>query len=137
MSTVAVMEVPQEDVEKYGIVAAEKTPEGHFRVHQIVEKPPRQKAPSRLALPGRYIFTHHIFEYLKDAKPGKNGEIQLTDAMTELAKHHGLLASLFNGRRFDAGDKLGYLVANIELALLREDLGPQLKSYLRALAERL
>ena len=137
ISTVAVMEVPPSDVEKYGVVSAEKTSEGYFRVHDVVEKPTPATAPSRLALPGRYIFTHHIFDYLQNAKPGKNNEIQLTDAMRGLAKSPGLVATLFQARRFDAGDKLGYLIANIELALMRQDLGPQLKQYLRGLIDDL
>ncbi len=137
LSTVAVMEVAPQDVEKYGIVAAEKTRDGYFRVSEVIEKPTVQSAPSRLALPGRYIFTPQIFDYLRDAKPGKNNEIQLTDAMTALAKNQGLLSTLFQAKRFDAGDKLGYLIANIELALMRPDLGPQLKQYLRGLAREI
>ncbi len=132
-STVAVMEVSTEDVEKYGIIAAEKTAQSYFKVHHVVEKPRKSEAPSALALPGRYVFTRHIFDYLENAKPGKNNEIQLTDAMTELATHRGLYATLFRARRFDAGDQLGYLMANIELSLMRPDIGPKLKTYLKGL----
>jgi UTP--glucose-1-phosphate uridylyltransferase len=137
LSTVAVMEVPADDVVKYGIIDAEKNAAGYFKIKNVVEKPTKANAPSRLALPGRYIFTNKIFEYLRSAKPGKNGEIQLTDAMTEVAHNEGMLARFFKAQRFDAGDKLGYLVANIELALLRDDLGPQLKSYLKELVTKI
>lgn len=133
LSTVAVMEVPPEDVEKYGIVDVSTTPAGYFKVNNVVEKPKRAAAPSQFALPGRYVFTAQIFEYLKNTRPGKNGEIQLTDAMTGLAKNQGMIATQFTAQRFDAGDKLGYLVANIEFALMRDDLGPQLRAYLKKL----
>ena len=136
-STVAVMEVAPNEVEKYGIIEYETNADGYFQVKSIVEKPARDKAPSRFALPGRYVFSHAIFEYLKNTKPGKNGEIQLTDAMCEVAKHHGLLATTVTARRYDAGDKLGYLAANIELALERPELANELKSYLKKLAGRL
>lgn len=131
LSTVAVMNVEESEVEKYGIIDGEQTPQGYYKVKNVIEKPKKELAPSRLALPGRYVFTAQIFDYLKNAKPGKNGEIQLTDAMTEVAKKHGMLATQFKARRFDAGDKLGYLMANIEIALMREDLGPQLRNYLK------
>jgi UTP--glucose-1-phosphate uridylyltransferase len=131
LSTVAIMQVEESEVEKYGIVDGEKTTQGYYKVKNVIEKPKASAAPSRLALPGRYVFTAQIFEYLKNAKPGKNGEIQLTDAMTEVAKNHGLIATTFKAKRFDAGDKLGYLMANIEIALMREDLGPQLREYLK------
>ncbi len=137
LSTVAVMEVEPQEVEKYGIVDVSATPEGHFKVKNVVEKPKQAVAPSRWALPGRYVFTSRIFDALKNVKPGKNGEIQLTDAMTEVAKGEGMLAAKFKARRFDAGDRLGYLMANIELSLLREDIGPQLRSYLLKLGKTL
>lgn len=137
LSTVAVMEVPPADVEKYGIISGTKSPNGYYNVTDVVEKPARDKAPSQLALPGRYVFTAQLFDHLQNVKPGKNGEIQLTDAMTALAKSDGLLATTFKAQRFDAGDKLGYLVANIEFALKRKDLGPELKSYLKELVTRL
>lgn len=137
LSTVAVMEVSHADVEKYGIVDVTPTPAGYFKVKNVVEKPKREAAPSRFALPGRYIFSAQIFDYLKTARPGKNGEIQLTDAMALLAKNQGMIATQFKARRFDAGDRLGYLAANIEFALMRPDLGPQLKVYLKNLEKTL
>lgn len=136
LSTVAVMEVAPTEVEKYGIIDGERNNMGYFQVKNVVEKPSASAAPSRFALPGRYVFTHHIFHHIRDSKPGKNGEIQLTDAMTELAHKNGLLATEFKGQRFDAGGKLGYLMANIELALKRDDLAGPLKTYLHKLVNR-
>lgn len=129
-STVAVMEVPEADVVKYGIVAAEERAKNLWKVTGVVEKPSIALAPSRLALPGRYVFVPQIFEYLRHTEPGKNGEIQLTDGMTELAKKDGLQAMKLDTIRFDAGDKLGYLQANIEIGLTHPEVGPGLMKYL-------
>lgn len=137
LSTVAVMHVEPDQVEKYGIVAGEKNSAGHIQITNVIEKPKKEQAPTRFALPGRYVFTHHIFESIKNSKPGKNGEIQLTDAMTDIAKKFGMLGAEFNAKRFDAGDKLGYLMANIEFALMREDLGLELRAYLKKLGASL
>ncbi|MGE0763959.1 MAG: UTP--glucose-1-phosphate uridylyltransferase GalU [Bdellovibrionales bacterium] len=136
-SVVAVMEVAASDVSKYGVVSGSEKSPGLLQVEKLVEKPDPASSPSRLAMPGRYVFTSTIFKYLKDAKPGKNGEIQLTDAMAELARHEGLLATQVKTRRYDAGDRFGYLQANIELALDRPDLRQELIPYLQALNARL
>jgi UTP--glucose-1-phosphate uridylyltransferase len=139
MSTVAVIEVPKEDVKKYGIIkghdhaGSSKSGAPLIRVEDVIEKPDPASAPSRWALPGRYVFSAAIFKYLENAKPGKNGEIQLTDSMTQLARFEGLLATTVNARRYDAGDKFGYLQANLELALDRPDLGRELRPYLKNL----
>ncbi len=132
---VSVMSVPLNDTSKYGIVDGHLCAEKYknlelYKVHNVVEKPDPKMAPSRLALPGRYVFTCEIFEHLRNTSPGKNGEIQLTDAMVKLAKQRELLAVEIPNRRYDAGDKLGYLIANIELALDRKDLGEPLMNYL-------
>ncbi len=132
-STVAVMEVPQDDVKKYGIVEVENQTDDNMKVLSVVEKPQPEKAPSRLALPGRYIFNSSLFGYLENQKPGKNGEIQLTDAMTAEAKEAGLYARRFVARRYDAGDKLGYLQANIEIGLEHPQVGEALRNYLSTL----
>ena len=132
-STVAVMEVAQSEVSKYGIVGVEDQNVSAMRVLTVVEKPEADKAPSALALPGRYIFTPKLFQSLENQSPGKNGEIQLTDAMTTVAKTEGLWATRFNARRYDAGDKLGYLQANIELGLEHPQIGEALKKYLQNL----
>src|SRR5262249_17538297 len=105
ISTVAVMKVADQEVHKYGIVDVDSGPETRLKVKSVVEKPKLEKAPSRWALPGRYVFTNPIMNYLKETKPGMNGEIQLTDAMCRLAKEHGLNATTFKAERFDAGDK--------------------------------
>jgi UTP--glucose-1-phosphate uridylyltransferase len=141
LSTVAMMKVPDSDTHKYGIVAGDTAASEAgievLRVRDVVEKPSVGTAPSNWALPGRYVFDAEILRELADAKPGKNGEIQLTDAMQSIAKQKGMLASTFVGRRYDAGDKLGYLQANIELALERDDLRVDLSRYLKSLAGRL
>ena len=137
LSTVAMMEVPESEVSKYGIVEGDKQPDGTLRVRNVIEKPSPGQTTSRAALPGRYVFSSEIFQYLQETKPGKNGEIQLTDAMTQLARGGGLLASGFEGRRYDAGDKLGFLQANIEIALDHPDLGDPLRTYLKGLATRI
>lgn len=137
MSTVAVMEVEASEVHKYGIVDVEKQRENLWKILSVVEKPKAEDAPSRLALPGRYVFEAEIFALLEITKPSANGEIYLTDAMTDLAKQKGLLATILPGRRFDAGDKMGYLQANIELGLEHPEIGTKLRAYLRQLAEKL
>lgn len=130
-STVAVMEVAAAEVVKYGIVAVEERAANLWTVTNVIEKPAVVAAPSRLALPGRYVFVPQIFDYLRHTKPGKNGEIQLTDGMTELARKDGLLAMQLDTIRFDAGDKLGYLQANIEIGLAHPEVGPGLRKYLQ------
>lgn len=132
-STVAVMEVPNNEVSKYGIVAVDDSQAEAMKVSSVIEKPSPEQAPSRLALPGRYVFTAQLFDHLRDLPPGKNGEIQLTDAMTAIAQAEGLYATRFVAQRYDAGDKLGYLQANIEMGLKHPQLGESLRSYLKSL----
>ena len=137
LSTVAAMQVPAEDVSKYGIVEGDLAADGVMRVRRVIEKPDVGATPSRWALPGRYVFGAEIFGYLENTKPGKNGEIQLTDAMTDLAQRPGLLATGFKARRYDAGDKFGFLQANVEMALERPELGEKMRAYIMALAANL
>lgn len=140
LSTVAVMEVKASEVSKYGIAEGEGDPAsktGAMRVKSLIEKPSPEQTTSRWALPGRYVFSAEIFKYLEKTKPGKGGEIQLTDAMVELAKHEGLLAKCFESRRYDAGDKLGFLQANIELGLEHPEIGSRLRQYLKELAGKI
>jgi UTP--glucose-1-phosphate uridylyltransferase len=106
-------------------------------VTDVIEKPELSAAPSRLALPGRYVFSNEIFKYLRKAKPAKNGEIQLTDGMTGLAQNEGLLATQFVAKRFDAGDKLGYLIANIEFGLMHDEVKNGLRKYLKELSGKI
>lgn len=138
LSCVAIMEVPQEDTKKYGIAAVEKTDSPHlFNITKLVEKPQPDKAPSRWALPGRYVFTPQLFDFLEKAKPTRGGEIQLTDAMDEMIQSHGILGCAFTGERFDTGDKLGFVCANIEFALSHPQIGQDIKKYILSLAQRL
>lgn len=137
-SVVAVMKVADSEVSKYGIADLNPEPSGGpYRVKSFVEKPKPSETSSRWALPGRYVFTPSIFNYLKNAKPGLNGEIQLTDSMNKLAQEDQLYASEFQSIRHDAGDKFGYLKANIELGLQHPDVKEELKKYLIHLAQRL
>lgn len=136
-STVAVMEVPEADLNKYGVADVEAIRDGLFKVKNFVEKPAPGKAPSRFALPGRYVFSPTILAALKTTKPSINGEIQLTDAMNELCHKENFYATTFDARRFDAGDKLGYLKANIELGLNHPEVKKDLKVYLQTLLSRL
>ena len=137
-SVIAVMEVPKDRISAYGVVDATAEPfEGAkdrlFRVKDMVEKPPADKAPSNLAIIGRYILTPGIFGSLDKIERGAGGELQLTDAIRKLMETEPVYAYRFEGTRYDAGDKLGFLKATVELALEREDLGKPFREYLRTL----
>ncbi|MDY2684763.1 MAG: UTP--glucose-1-phosphate uridylyltransferase GalU [Selenomonadaceae bacterium] len=128
--------VPQEKVSSYGIVAGDQTNNPRLmRVTDMVEKPEPGEAPSRMAVLGRYIIKPEIFYILEHTEPGKGGEIQLTDALKALARRDAVYAYDFEGKRYDVGDKLGFLKATVEFALRRPDLGPQFRAYLRGLVE--
>jgi UTP--glucose-1-phosphate uridylyltransferase len=129
----AVEEVPAEEVESYGIVDGEAIGEGLYRVRALVEKPKPADAPSNLAIVGRYVLTPDIFDALTETRPGKGGEIQITDGLALLLARRALFAYRFQGRRFDTGRPLGLLKASIEVALTRADVGPALRAYLRTL----
>jgi UTP--glucose-1-phosphate uridylyltransferase len=117
-STVATMEVDRSEVSKYGIVEySNEIQQDLFTVSRLLEKPNPEQTLSRLALPGRYVFTQSLFRYLEKTQPGKGGEIQLTDAMALLSEQEGMLAQKVNPIRFDAGDKLGFLMAQVYLGL--------------------
>lgn len=131
MSVVGVMEVPESKVDKYGIIDGDEISPGVYRVNNLVEKPARDKAPSRLAIVGRYVLKPAIFDCLEKVKPGHGGEIQLTDAMQDLAHSQGMLAVRMSGMRFDAGDWAEYLTANIYFALQEEDLHYELLDKLK------
>lgn len=136
-SVVAVMKVLDQEVSKYGIADVEEHSQTLFKVRGFVEKPKLEDAPSRWALPGRYVFSSDIFEELKNTKSGILGEIQLTDSMNMLAKKQSFYASTFTGDRHDAGDKFGYLKANIELSLRNLDLQGDMKKYIQEMALRI
>jgi UTP--glucose-1-phosphate uridylyltransferase len=137
-SVVAVMEVPDSEVQKYGMAeVTDKLSPGLFKVSGFVEKPRPNETRSRWALPGRYVFESEIFTHLQNGKPGALGEIQLTDSMNALCKKRAFLASTFTADRYDAGDKLGYLKANVELALKNAELSADFADYLREISHRL
>ncbi len=127
---IALEDVPLDQVNRYGIVDAVAI-DGYLEIRDMVEKPPVNKAPSNLAIIGRYILTSDIFDHLAKVKPGANGEIQLTDALRSLAKKRPVYGISIHGKRFDAGEKLGYLEATVELALRNQELGSRFAEYLR------
>lgn len=125
------------DVPKYGIVKGVEIENRVYKVKGMIEKPKIEEAPSNIAILGRYIITSNIFEVLKETKPGKGGEIQLTDALRELSKQEAVYAHCFEGKRYDVGDRFGFLQANIDYALKREDLKEKLKSYFLDIKDRI
>lgn len=129
-SILGVQPVDKTQVSKYGIVKGVKIEDKVYKVKDLVEKPKIEESPSNIAILGRYIITPKIFEILENTKPGKGGEIQLTDALKELAKQEAMYSYCFEGIRYDVGDKLGFLQANIEYALKRNDLREELMAYL-------
>lgn len=132
-SVLGVNRVPEEDVNSYGIVNATQVRDRLHEVHEIVEKPPLEEAPSNLAVVGRYILTPRIFSLLETTGRGAGGEIQLTDAIARLLSEQRVLSYEFEGRRFDCGSKLGYLKAQVEFALERPDFREAFKDYLKNL----
>jgi UTP--glucose-1-phosphate uridylyltransferase len=135
-SIIALLEVPHEDIGSYGCVRPEPVSERLVKVLDIVEKPEPAKAPSDLAVVGRYVLTPEIFDALEGAQPGYGGEIQLTDALAVLAKSQGVYGYTFDKGRYDIGMKIDYLRATVEIALQRDDLGPAFRDFLRGLAKR-
>lgn len=129
-SILGVQPVNEADVFKYGIINGIEIKDRIYKVNDMIEKPKIKEAPSNIAILGRYIITPNVFEVLEQTKPGKGGEIQFTDALKELLKQETVYAYCFEGKRYDIGDKLGFLQANIEYALKREDLKENLIPYL-------
>ena len=121
-SVVGVMEVPAQEVSKYGIVGGKMLNPKLMHVTALVEKPQPAAAPSRLAIPGRYVLSPAIFDCLRETKPGKGGEIQLTDGLQLLAQREKLLAFQYEGTRYDSGDRLGFIDATLAFALKRPEL---------------
>lgn len=135
-SIIATCEVPHSEISQYGVIRG--TPvEGFngrvYRIHDVVEKPSAQDAPSNLAIIGRYILTPEIFGVLERTRTGRGGEIQLTDGVRLLLEQQPVYAYMFEGVRYDAGDKLGFLKATVEFALRRKDLGDEFRRYLKSL----
>ena len=129
-SVLGVQTVEPQDVNKYGIVGGLHIEDRVYKVKNLIEKPAVEEAPSNVAILGRYIITPKIFEILENTKPGKGGEIQLTDALKTLVENEAMYAYNFNGRRYDVGDKLGFLQATVEMALKREGLRDDFIKYL-------
>lgn len=129
-SIIGVQQVPESEVNKYGIIDCKPIEDRVYKVEDLIEKPSAEEAPSNIAILGRYIITPQIFEILESTKPGAGGEIQLTDALKELLKCEAMYAYNFEGRRYDVGDKLGFLEATVEFALKRDDLKYQFMNYL-------
>lgn len=137
-SQLAVMKVPHNEVDKYGVINPEnKVKDDLYNVKNFVEKPAIDKAPSDLAIIGRYLLTPEIFDILENQKPGLGGEIQLTDAIDELNKTQRVFAHEFKGRRYDVGNKFGYLETSIEYGLKHPEVKDDLKKYIIDLAEEL
>ena len=130
-----VQEVPLADVSKYGIVEGKHIEDRIYKVKNLIEKPTVENAPSNIAILGRYIINPAIFKALEETKPGKNGEIQLTDALEILSNWEAMYAYVFEGKRYDVGNKLGFLEATVEFALRREALKDEFMEYLRGIVK--
>lgn len=130
---IATMQVEGEAISRFGVIDADEVEPGVYKIKDMVEKPAFADAPSDLAIIGRYIFTPDIFEAIDATEPGAGGEIQITDAMRILMRERPFYAVKLDGVRHDAGDKLGFLIATVEYALKRGDLGREFREYLRTL----
>jgi UTP--glucose-1-phosphate uridylyltransferase len=132
----ALMEVPKEQISAYGVVDAELVADNGrenrlYRIRNMIEKPKAADAPSNLAIIGRYVLTPEIFTSIEKIEPGSGGELQLTDALKHMLRSRPIYGLKFEGKRYDAGDKLGFLKATVEFALNRHDLGDEFRAYLK------
>jgi UTP--glucose-1-phosphate uridylyltransferase len=128
---VAVQEVPLEHVSRYGVIDGPEVTKGVFEIQQFVEKPSPAEAPSNQAVIGRYVLTPEIYPFLLETKPGKDGEIRLADTFAAyLAAGHTLFGSQFSGKRYDCGNKLQFIIAQIELGLVHPEVKQELQAYL-------
>jgi len=130
---IGTMQVAGEAISRFGVIDGEEVSDGVYRINDMVEKPLFADAPSDLAIIGRYVLTPDIFSELEKTRPGAIGEIQITDAMRSLLKQRPFYAVRFDGKRYDAGDKLGFLIATVEFALKHEDLAVEFREYLQSL----
>lgn len=135
-SILGVQEVDKENTDKYGIIDGQKLSDNIYKVKALVEKPDPDQAPSNVAILGRYIITPQIFDILGQIPPGKNGEIQLTDALEILKDKEDMYAYVFEGRRYDLGDKLGFLQATVDAALKKPELRDEFLRYLNKVCEK-
>ena len=136
MPCIGVMEVPADKIDKYGMVAGEEMEDGVYKITEMVEKPAIGTMDSRLAIVGRYVLPREIFSYIEYVKPGKGGEIQLTDALENYMKEKGMLAVKMKGRRFDAGDWVDYLTAGVYFGMKDPKLAPALRESLKDLLDK-
>ena len=134
-SAIAVQQVPDEKVNRYGIMDGKNISENIYQVNKWVEKPDIKKAPSNLAIASRYVFTSTIFNILEKTKPGLNNEVQLTDAMHELLKKEKMYALKFNGTRYDIGNKLDFIKTNLLFGMRNEQIGKELKNWLNGVID--
>jgi len=132
-SVLALQEVPEDKIHLYGVIKGEAVEKDIYRISEMVEKPPRGQAPSNLAIIGRYVLTPKVFEFLEKQERGVGGEIQLTNALERLAREEPVYGYTFEGKRYDAGSKIGFLEATVELGLKNPELGPLFKAYLKDL----
>lgn len=137
-SNIAVMEVPHDETDKYGVIDPEtELEDGLYKVRQFVEKPDPEEAPSNLAIIGRYLLTPEIFDILKDQEAGAGGEIQLTDAIDELNKTQNVYAKRFDGKRYDVGSKIGYMEMSLDYGLEHPEINDELEEMIIKLSQRL
>ena len=136
-TVVALESVDPAKVERYGVIGGHAIQDGLYLIDRLVEKPKRAEAPSNLAIAARYAFTSKIFDYIARTPPGKNGEIQLTDAMQLMLQDTAMYGLAFEGRRFDIGNKLDFLKTNVTFGLAREDLGPEFREFIKEIAQGL
>ena len=136
-SVVLIQQIDRARVSRYGVISGDEIARGIFKIHGLVEKPSPQEAPSTLAVAGRYVFTPDIFDCLARIEPGKNGELQLTDAMQLMLAGKPMYGRLLDGKRYDVGDKQGFIKTNIEFALKDEDIRDELKDYIKQIAREL
>ncbi|MHB8880062.1 MAG: UTP--glucose-1-phosphate uridylyltransferase GalU [Thermodesulfovibrionales bacterium] len=132
----ALEKVPMSEIHRYGVIDGVKEHDGVFRINNLIEKPDAEHAPSDMAIIGRYILTPDIFDILETSKPGRGGEIQLTDAIRKLLKTRQVYGFLYKGKRYDAGDKFGYLKATVDFALRNPELSKAFKTYLLEVTRR-
>jgi len=136
-SILALEQVPMTEIHKYGVIEGTASDDGLYKINNLIEKPPREKAPSNLAIIGRYILTPEVFGILEKLTPGRGSEIQLTDALRELLKKQPIYGYIFKGKRYDAGDKLGYLKATVNFALKNPEVSELFGKYLLDTAQTL
>jgi UTP--glucose-1-phosphate uridylyltransferase len=136
-TVIALEEVAPHKVSRYGIAGGEDLGKGVIKIDSLVEKPEIAEAPSNLAIAGRYVFRPEIFDSIAKTKPGKNNEIQLTDAMVHMLADRGMFGLRFEGKRYDIGNKLDFIKTNIEFGLKRDDIGAELAEYLKRIVTEL